>query len=57
MAADALAPCIASSIKVEVLHMPDKQVLVFSEDGFQTNVPFQYGKVIENANIFLCFLK
>ena len=34
-----------------------KQVLVFFEEGFQTPEPSQGWKIIENANIFLCFLK
>ena len=55
MVADALAPCIAmSSTTMLLTTTSDKQVFVFHKEGFQLPLPFQFYKMAENANIFLC---
>ena len=57
MAADALAPCVTRTSTAMVLNMQYKQILVFNEEGFQQPAPSQCWKIIENANIFLTFIK
>ena len=52
MVADALAPCVNKASASMVLIMQGKQLLVFHKEGFQLTVPYQYGAMIENQNIF-----
>ena len=57
MAADALAPCVARASASMVLTMQDKQLLVFHKERFQRPVLSQDREMIENTNVFSCFLK
>ena len=58
MAADNLAPrpCAARSSTAMALVLQDKQVLVFHKVGIQWPVTSQSWEMIENSNMFLCFL-
>ena len=54
---DVLVPCISSSSAAMLLTMEDEQVLIFYKEGFQPTAPSQCWEMVQNANIFLCFLK
>ena len=57
MAADALAPGIARLYAAMVLTMQIKWNLVFNEEGFQLPALSHCPEIIEDANIFQCFIK
>ena len=55
MAADALAPCVTTSLAAMVLAMQDNQAFVFQVKGLQLLVPSPSWEITENANVFQCF--
>ena len=57
MGADALDPCVSRTSAAMALIMQDKQACILHKEQFQLAVPFQCWVIIENENIFLCFLK
>ena len=57
MVVDALAHCVARSSATMVLTMQDKQVFVYYWGINIATTPSQHWKLVENANIFICFLK
>ena len=57
MAADALAPWVARTSATTVLTVQDKWLLALHEEGFQLPVPSCYWERVENANMFLYFIK
>ena len=56
MAADAPAPAITRPSAAIALYMQDKQILVFYGERFQLPMLSQCWEMIENANIFSCFI-
>ena len=49
-------PTITSASAALTLTYYNKRVLVFHDGGCQLPAPFQCREIIENTNIFLCFL-
>ena len=57
MATDAPDPCITGVSATMVLNMQDNWVFVFHEEDFALPALSQFQEIIENANLFLCFLR